>query len=748
LRLCFQHRKCSLQIIVTLLAIAIITYTFAVPANWFQGAKLTGTISELPPHVWIVDDDGPAHYRKIQEAINAANLGDTIYVKAGTYYEQVVIDKALSLVGDGTDVTIIDANGLGTVITVMANNIIIEGFTIRNGDDNGIYISGYNHSIIRNNSITNNMWAGIVVRGDNNTISENNLTTNRLSGINLTGSHNRIIRNRITNSPYGIFLQYSFDNMISENNLTNNAKGIGLFHSSNNMISENSIENNSDDGIRLYFASNNTIFANNVAENRNGIILESSPNNKIFHNNFDNNRQVLSLDSTNDWDDGYPSGGNYWSDYTGVDEKSGPNQDQPGSDGIGDTPYIIDENNQDRYPLMKPWTPADTTPPVTTISLSGVLGENDWFTSNVTVTLSAIDDVEVDKIEYSFDKITWILYVSPFTITNEGRTTVYYKSTDKAGNPETIKTKTIKIDKTPPLGFITIEDGANYTTLTSVTLALVATDVTSGVHKVRLSNDGVWDTEPWEDFFVTKTWTLTTGDGAKTVYYQIRDVAGLLSSTYSDTITLDTTTPIGSITINADAAYSNTTSVTLTLTATDETSGVSQMRFSNDNISWSDWEPYTTSKSWTLLAGDGTKTVYVQFMDNAGLISQPFTDTIILDVTQPVAEAGEDQTVNVNEDVNFDAGASTDNIGIASYVWDFGDGTAETGKTATHRYKKPGTYTVTLTVTDFAGNKATDTVTIIVIAPEATLVWIVGVAIATIAIGIAVTAAILRKKRR
>lgn len=102
----------------------------------------------------------------------------------------------------------------------------------------------------------------------------------------------------------------------------------------------------------------------------------------------------------------------------------------------------------------------------------------------------------------------------------------------------------------------------------------------------------------------------------------------------------------------------------------------------------------------------------------------------------------------MNEDVNFDAGASTDNIGIASYVWDFGDGTAETGKTATHRYKKPGTYTVTLTVTDFAGNKATDTVTIIVIAPEATLVWIVGVAIATIAIGIAVTAAILRKKRR
>jgi hypothetical protein len=57
----------------------------------------------------------------------------------------------------------------------------------------------------------------------------------------------------------------------------------------------------------------------------------------------------------NVWDDGYPSGGNYWSDYKGIDVKSGPNQDQPRSDGIGDTPYVIDANNQDRYPLMNPY---------------------------------------------------------------------------------------------------------------------------------------------------------------------------------------------------------------------------------------------------------------------------------------------------------------------------------------------------------------------------------------------------------
>ena len=81
-----------------------------------------------------------------------------------------------------------------------------------------------------------------------------------------------------------------------------------------------------------------------------------SPNNSIYHNNFINNgNQADAAEySVNIWDNGYPLGGNYWSDYTGIDEKSGPDQDQIGSDGIGDTPYIIDADNRDRYPLMGP----------------------------------------------------------------------------------------------------------------------------------------------------------------------------------------------------------------------------------------------------------------------------------------------------------------------------------------------------------------------------------------------------------
>jgi len=87
-----------------------------------------------------------------------------------------------------------------------------------------------------------------------------------------------------------------------------------------------------------------------------GLVISESSDNSIYHNNFVNNTpQIYTYFSLNNWDDGYPSGGNYWSDHVGVDVKSGPGQDLPGGDGISDAPYIIDVVNQDNYPLMSPY---------------------------------------------------------------------------------------------------------------------------------------------------------------------------------------------------------------------------------------------------------------------------------------------------------------------------------------------------------------------------------------------------------
>ncbi len=96
----------------------------------------------------------------------------------------------------------------------------------------------------------------------------------------------------------------------------------------------------------------------------------------------------------------------------------------------------------------------------------------------------------------------------------------------------------IILDTLPPQGSIQINNGAISTSSTTVTLSLTYVDATSNVSQVRYSNDNVWDTEVWETPALSKSWSLTSGEGTKTVYYQVKDNSGLISSTYSDSITL------------------------------------------------------------------------------------------------------------------------------------------------------------------------------------------------------------------
>jgi len=112
------------------------------------------------------------------------------------------------------------------------------------------------------------------------------------------------------------------------------------------------------------------------------------------------------------------------------------------------------------------------------------------------------------------------------------------------------------------------------------------------------------------------TYHIYNSYGAFTATQSVSGPAGNQSK--SVTITTDSTAPSGSITINSGSAYTNATSVTLNVSATDNSGSVASMRFSNDNASWSGWESYSTSKSWTLNSGDGERTVYAQFKDAAG----------------------------------------------------------------------------------------------------------------------------------
>ncbi len=177
-----------------------------------------------------------------------------------------------------------------------------------------------------------------------------------------SSDHVTISGNTLTNNNGGIRIGDSVYNTISGNIVSSNIfEGIYLYYSSDTRISTNLIDANTFDGVYLFSSSNNTISENIISNNAYGLSPYYSTNNTIYHNSFINNQFSVNPNEPLDiWDNSYPLGGNYWSDYTGVDQKSGPSQDQPGSDGIIDLPYVIDLNNRDNYPLIdqfnpKPW---------------------------------------------------------------------------------------------------------------------------------------------------------------------------------------------------------------------------------------------------------------------------------------------------------------------------------------------------------------------------------------------------------
>ena len=259
------------------------------------------------------------YFTTIQSAIYDSDTvsGHTIYVTSGTYYEHVVINKAINLIGEDRDNTIIDGGGSGNVIYSGYDDLTIKEFTLQNGGNS----AGHSNNCC------------IELYSDNNIICDNNIK-NSYNGIHLFTSRYSTIRNNTVQSCYnGIHLESSKNNIINNNDVFDNELGFYVNDlSDSNIFSENTIFQNSNLGIYVY----------------------ESNHNEFYHNNFiDNVKHVKDYHSSNSWDNGYPSGGNYWDNYTGYDIYNGPNQDIPGSDGIGDTPYDIPGgSNQDSYPFM------------------------------------------------------------------------------------------------------------------------------------------------------------------------------------------------------------------------------------------------------------------------------------------------------------------------------------------------------------------------------------------------------------
>ncbi|WP_455392368.1 right-handed parallel beta-helix repeat-containing protein, partial [[Eubacterium] cellulosolvens] len=275
-----------------------------------------------------VGGGGLGNWSKIQDAIDIAFAGDIIRVYPGRYYENLTVNKTLTLIGNSTIDTIIDGGGLGDVVYISANWVNITNFTITNGSrltqhggimlknsqkcciynntvsfniNQGIYLSySTNNHIIANNISSNKVDGIYLSHSTNNHIIANNLSLNKAKGIHLSkSSNNHIIANNVSwNNLYlssissGIFLRTSANNNITGNNVSwNNKDGICLYDSSNNnIIKSNNVSWSKDDGIYLQLASFNNITDNNAMHNRNGIYLYDSTNNNIIRNNVSRNK--------------------------------------------------------------------------------------------------------------------------------------------------------------------------------------------------------------------------------------------------------------------------------------------------------------------------------------------------------------------------------------------------------------------------------------------------------------------------
>jgi parallel beta-helix repeat protein len=266
----------------------------------------------------------------------------TIYIRANGLVEGS--DKIVTV--DNVTYTFID--NITDSIVIERSNIIINGnrYTLQGSGSGTAFYSDIDNVTVRSIDIRD-FEEGIRLGASLNTVSGNTIT-NCETGVRLdSGDNNTVSENTITNSSTGVHLQWSSNNnTFFGNTIINSTFGVLLSEGSNNNTVFGNTITNSNRGVYLR-SSNNTVSGNTVANSYDCVVVDSSDN-WIYHNNFINYTRPADTSASARWDDGYPSGGNYWSDYLA----RYPNAAENDSSAIWDTSYVINVNNIDRYPLM------------------------------------------------------------------------------------------------------------------------------------------------------------------------------------------------------------------------------------------------------------------------------------------------------------------------------------------------------------------------------------------------------------
>jgi len=548
-------------------------------------------------------------------------------------------------------------NGNGFYLTGSSGNTIESCDSYNNG--NGFYlVSSPNNDITDCTAYSNTQGIYLSSSSDNN-IMNCDVYSNSNGFYLLSSNNNNIIGCDSYSNSKGFYLKTSSYCVIEYCDIYDNPNGIyieGTYSISAryNTIKECKIHGSSNGIYFKYKEEYNTIVNCTIWNNNNGIYYKGSYTkyNKAYHNTLGSNTKNAYVYKTpNYWDDGYPSGGNYWDDYSGIDNFSGPSQNITGSDGIGDTPYVSGKVT-DNYPLMD--TPGWIPPPEITDVAAIPDVQNTTEPVNITCTVKrTIMDVDTVKVHvdgpegFTLEEtmnVNGSNYWYEDIYATRGVYNYYIWANDTLGNEGISGTYSFVISdlETPTSA---VNPLPSWTNNIPFTVTATAFDNT-GVENVTLwsrysSNETDWtnwtayvtdEGEPW-------SWAFTTGEGDG--YYEFYSIAvddyGNVEEPPNVTDAscgLDTVPPVTIIvpngTIGGDGWY--TSSVIVTLSATDELSGVESTWYQIDSGYWKLYNtPFTVS-------GDGRHTVYYYSFDNAGNREDTKSADIKIDMTPPVTE--------------------------------------------------------------------------------------------------------------
>ncbi len=575
---------------------------------------------------WIIDASN-AHGVEIRNTNRPAVIRNVEIAGTGFSWYGVYLSNTANITVADSDITTAQSG----VFSFQSRLVTVQTNNISSASTDGIALSSTSDSMVISNNLTGNDM-GIAILGTNITVARNVLSAN-FAGIWLdTASNVSILENTIADSWDGINVLWSHHVLVEGNEVVRTTQtGIGVPMSSNVTVIGNSVSASGIYGIGV--AGADIIVADNfVAENAAGISLESSVRVRVSRNDIVNNT-VQALDDRgpqNAWNASYPEGGNFWSDYAGVDECSGANQEGcPDPDGIGDTPYAIDSDSQDRYPRMDP---VANRPPMAGFTISPSIGRTStvflvdasasWDREDSPPGLSVRWDWEGDgtwDTDWSTAKTAQHQYAIQGIVY-----TIVLGVVDSGGLTNRAERR-VTVDDLAPTTSAVLEGAPGQAgwNRSDVLVTLAAADGLSGVDTTVYRIDG----SLWLDYSAPFS---ISGDGVHTLDFHSTDRAGNVETTQRLLVAIDVVAPATGIAIDGADGTGEwyRSNLTVTLTGMDATSGLALTQYRVDGGTWENY-------SAPFQVGEGVHVLEFWSVDAAGNFELPHSASLRIDATPP-----------------------------------------------------------------------------------------------------------------